>query len=89
MPRQRRPSAVRPRAETFIRSMKNCSISFRIPSSKLSSGLVSQICMPAPIIFPMSISTAAMTLGGPWPMKPGTWDLLRVWYAEETQDRGC
>jgi hypothetical protein len=41
-------------------------------SSKLSGGLVSQICMPAPIIFPMSISAAAMTPGGPWSMKPGT-----------------
>jgi len=26
-----------------------------------------------PIIVPMSISTAAMTLGGPRPMKPGIW----------------
>src|SRR5687767_8167140 len=25
----------------------------------------------APIIFPMSIGAAAMTPGGPWPMKPG------------------
>ena len=37
----------------------------------------------------MSISTAATTLGGPLPMKPGTWDLLRVLYAEEIPDRGC
>lgn len=46
--------------------------------------------MPAPIIFPMSISTAAMTLGGTLAdeaRQPE--DLLRVLYAEEIPDRGC